>query len=114
LSFFGDNTSGRDYDRRNGMVLVKYYKAYNLSQMQGSRHFESLSERARSAFGAGAGDEPIIYVRDDLVVVDAPIEGAAVLHEDITDEWRSFCENSLGFAVPDYVAREPGLEGDPV
>jgi hypothetical protein len=49
-------------------------------------------------------DDGIVYLCDDLSVVADPIEGRETLFAGDSPEWRDFCAEVLGFAVPDDLA----------
>ena len=61
-----------------------------------------------------AGEEPVVFLHDDFTVTRSMWRGEDVVFDAVTDEWRRFCTEELGFAVPhdlDLVpAKSPSAE----
>ena len=89
--------------------MGKYCRAYTLARL---REFAGWSERAENARPAedergeaeGAprplGDEDILYLQENFTVTDGVFLDEHVVFDEVTPEWVSFCEESLGFEVP--------------
>lgn len=88
-----------------------YCKAYYLRDL---RRFPSWTEKAPSPTRgdtAAAGDEDdgttemtdesIVYVHQDLTVTRSMWHSEDIVYEDVTPDWRRFCEEVLEFSVPD-------------
>lgn len=89
-----------------------YCKAYYLRDL---RKFSSWSEEAVSSNGDPGGadapgdeedateltDDSIVYVHQDFTVTRSMWHGEDVVFDDVTPEWRQFCEEELEFAIPE-------------
>lgn len=81
--------------------MPTYCRAYRLAEL---RRFPGFAEPDPSA-----GEDTVVYLWDDLRVVDSPLAAEPVrLWSDPSPEWREFCVRELGFAVPADLA-----DGDP-
>jgi hypothetical protein len=77
--------------------MRKYCKAYmlkDLRQFSGWRMAPGETEQE-------LGDEDICYLWDDYTVVKSPVQSGGVLFEDVTPEWRDFCQTVLKFEIPE-------------
>jgi hypothetical protein len=74
-----------------------YCKAYRLGDL---RAFPAWAESAGGR-DDGLGVDDIAYVWDDFTVVRTPVlTKEEVIMGQVTQPWRDFCLNVLGFAVP--------------
>ena len=48
-------------------------------------------------------DDDILYLQESLIVTDGIFLDENVIFDDVTDEWTTFCTETLEFAVPDDV-----------
>ena len=71
----------------------EYCKAYYASDLQG------FAGGAPAALLARASDD-VVYVHQDFTVTQSMWHGEDVLVDVVTPEWRAFCEDTLGFALP--------------
>jgi hypothetical protein len=80
-----------------------YMKAYQLRQL---RAFDGWTEPPRTGEpGAGepSSDDDVVFLREDYVVSRSSIVGdGEVVFADVSDAWRDFCRDTLGFVVPDW------------
>lgn len=76
----------------------KYCKALLLKDL---RCFPAL-DRAANARHMPVDDDAVFYIHDNYVVRDGILPEDAAIFDDITDEWKLFCHEKLGFAIPDY------------
>jgi hypothetical protein len=89
------------------MMAHTYYKAYLLGDL---RQYHWWSEKAPEQEQAFT-DETVVYLRDDLVVVQNPIlPDAAIIFDGINQEWTDFCASVLHFAVPEELTSPLELE----
>jgi hypothetical protein len=84
----------------------RYCRAYHLAEL---RRCSCWSENriagggpaaVEGTAGAGLKDEDIVYLHQDLTVTASMWHGEGVIFDQITPEWREFCERQVGFAVP--------------
>lgn len=47
-------------------------------------------------------DEDILYLHDSYIVTDDVFNDEHVVFSDVTDEWKTFCHDTLEFEVPEY------------
>jgi hypothetical protein len=89
----------------------KYCKAYPIARF---REFAGWYEDERNARpvdhepdNAKAGQPrklettDFLYLHDDFTVTDGVLVGKYVIFENVTPEWISFCQTTLGFQPPD-------------
>lgn len=48
-------------------------------------------------------NDDILYMQEDLTVTDGIFRDEHVVFDQVTDAWRTFCTETLGFAVPEDV-----------
>lgn len=87
-----------------------YCKAYYLRALRrfegwGEEHAATATEESGSGdAGEAAGrltSDSIVYVHQDFTVTRSMWHGEAVVFDDVTPEWKGFCEEVLEFAVPE-------------
>jgi len=47
-------------------------------------------------------DDSILYLHESYIVTDGIYNDENVIFDNVTDEWKSFCHETLGFEVPVY------------
>lgn len=92
--------------------MRKYSKAYYLKDL---RKFDGWKELDRPD-AEELNDESIVFVQDNLTVVKDCFEEEDYIYNDVTPEWKQFCEQELQFAIPEdllyaYEEEEEGEEG---
>lgn len=81
-----------------------YCRAYYLKSL---RRFPGWAEsRMRGSARAGSGlgtlaDEDIVYLHQDLTVTRSMWRSEGVVFDQVTPEWRTFCEKELEFQIPE-------------
>ena len=62
-------------------------------------------------------DDSILYLHDSYIVTDGIYKDENVIFENVTDEWKRFCHETLGFEIPVYepieIPSAPEAEGQP-
>ena len=48
------------------------------------------------------GDDDILYLQENYVVTDGIFKDEHIIFDDVTDEWKAFCTESLEFEIPVY------------
>jgi len=51
-------------------------------------------------------DETVLYLQDNYVVTDGIYKDENVIFDDVTEAWKTFCTEDLGFEVPDFAPTE--------
>jgi len=96
----------------------KYCKAYHLKDF---RQFDGWSEgRINWKKNADAeeqlGDDDVVFLHEDYTVTLSIWANENVIFNNVTSEWQDFCNNVLGFKVPDdldlIVAAGSAANGD--
>lgn len=70
----------------------KYCTAYHVSDL---RAFPSFTETHQLA------DDDVVFLHQDYTVTRSIWAGEDVLFDNVTDEWKNFCNTELRFVVPD-------------
>jgi hypothetical protein len=79
--------------------MGQYCKAYPLEAM---RQFSGWREN-----GDPRDDDHIVYVQESYVVTDGIFIDENIVFDEVTDEWKEFCHNTLNFELPDLTAERP-------
>lgn len=76
-----------------------YCRAYTLSAL---RRYPGWHEApAAGATTSSRGDDDVVFVHDDLTVTESAWRDEDVVFADVSEPWRRFLEEELGFHVPD-------------
>src|SRR5260370_12837475 len=78
--------------------MISYCKAYKNSELR--KFYSSHSQPVPLHLER----EDISFLWDDFIVRKSPIQCEEVIFEDITEEWKDFCQNQLSFAVPEQTS----------
>ncbi len=97
-------------------TMGKYCKAYLL---KGMREFGEWSEKAENArmekqekngeeieVTRELTDDAIVYLQEDYIVTDGIFEDENIIFDDVTPDWIKYCQEVLGFEIPDYARAE--------
>jgi len=100
------------------MQMGKYCKAYhaksfrgfsgwreNPSSLRSERKLEEGKEVERRR--AEIHDDDVLYLQESYVVTDGIFKDENVVFDEVTDEWRRYCDEVLEFRIPDYAATPP-------
>ncbi|GHO82460.1 hypothetical protein [Dictyobacter formicarum] len=78
--------------------MRKYCKAYHISEMRQFVNWKEKQEEGESELA----DDAVVYLWDDFTVVRSPIiPDKGLIFDEITDEWKNFCQTTLNFAIPE-------------
>ncbi|HSD46592.1 MAG TPA: hypothetical protein VLB87_08205, partial [Pyrinomonadaceae bacterium] len=77
---------------QNGSAERKYCTAYHVGDL---RRYSSWTETQQLA------DEDVVFLHQDYTVTKSIWAGEDVIFDNVTDQWKDFCNNDLRFAVPD-------------
>lgn len=75
----------------------KYCMAYHLGDL---RRYPAWTENQTAEPQALADDE-VIFLHEDYTVTKSIWSGEDVIFNNVTDQWKDFCNTELRFAVPD-------------
>ena len=76
----------------NGSSERKYCTAYHVSDL---RRYPSWTETQQLP------DEDVVFLHQDYTVTKSIWVGEDVIFDNVTEQWKDFCNNELQFAVPD-------------
>lgn len=71
----------------------KYCTAYHLGDL---RRYPSWTSEVQDL-----SDEDVVFLHQDYTVTKSIWAGENVIFDKVTDEWKTYCNNELRFAVPD-------------
>ncbi|GCF09831.1 hypothetical protein [Dictyobacter arantiisoli] len=78
--------------------MRKYCKAYHLEDL---RRYPRWQEHPVDTNTSALTDETIVYLWDDFTVVESPVLQQGNLFDTVTPEWKTFCTETLNFAIPE-------------
>ena len=94
------------------LEMGKYCKAYLLKDLRAYPKWTEKKENARKEKKEVDGkeievdtvldDESIVYIQENYVVTHGIFIDMNIIFEDVTDEWKDFCHNTLHFEIPVY------------
>ncbi len=47
-------------------------------------------------------DDDFLYLQENYVVTDGIFKDENIIFDNVTPEWQKFCQQNLGFRIPDY------------
>ncbi len=83
--------------------MPRYLKAYPIEQL---RAFSAWADHATEA----GIEEGLVFLDESLVVFADCFEDSGRVFDQVTEEWRTFCRETLGFAVPDWEAESARVQ----
>jgi hypothetical protein len=102
-------------------TMGKYCKAYSLKRL---REFSQWTERTENTrkekqqiddqeveVNRELTDDDFLYLQENYVVTDGIFQDENIIFDNVTPEWKDFCDNTLGFEIPVY---EPVKSSEPV
>ena len=102
-------------------AMGKYCKAYPIKRLREFSHWTEHSENTRKEKNEIDGaevevnrqltEDDFLYLQENYVVTDGIFLDKNIIFDDVTPEWKDFCDNVLGFKVPVY---EPVKVSEPV
>ncbi|MFI8716816.1 hypothetical protein ACIGHF_02855 [Stenotrophomonas sp. NPDC077464] len=101
--------------------MGNYCKAYLLADL---RRFPRWQEQAHNARveseaegGAGAArqlnDDDVVFVQESFVVTDGIFRDENVIFDAVDAEWMTFCQDTLGFCIPEDVVQAIREQAEP-
>lgn len=90
--------------------MRKYSKAYYLKDLRKFSGWEEMDRPDKDELE----DDTIVFVQDNFTVVKDCFEEEDYIYNDVTDEWKEFCEKELKFEIPEDLryAYEEDEEGE--
>lgn len=90
-------------------TLNRYCKAYPIERL---RKFPQWPQNLESSGGNGEEQRNFLYLHDSLIVTRDIFANEQIVFDQITAEWKKFCEEELKFSVPAELNDSP--HGQPV
>jgi hypothetical protein len=63
-------------------------------------------------------DDSILYLQENYIVTDGIFKDENIIFENVTDDWKHFCTETLAFEIPVYepieIPKAPEAEAQPV
>lgn len=92
--------------------MGKYCKAYLAKQLREYPGWSEKKENVRKEKKEVDGkevevdrelnDDSILYLQENYVVTDGIFKDQNVIFDNVTDEWKDYCHNTLAFEIPNY------------
>ncbi len=51
-------------------------------------------------------DDDILYLQEDYTVTDGVFQDENMVFDTVTDEWKAFCHDQLGFSIPGWITSD--------
>lgn len=98
-------------------IMGNYCKAYSLKKLrqfsQWTEHAENTRKENKEIDGKEfevnrkLTDDDFLYVQENYVVTDGIFQDKNIIFDNVTSEWKDFCNKTLQFEIPAY-ATVPG------
>jgi len=81
-------------------TMGSFCKAYALTQL---REFKDWVEKpADPKLPVEDASDRYVYLQENLTVTEGIFLDEHIIFDQVTDEWKEFCESKLRFEVPDF------------
>ena len=93
--------------------MGRYCKAYKLKKL---RQFDSWSEKAENAriekdirdgkeieTIQSLNNDLVVYLQENYVVTNGVFKDESVIFDQVTSDWKRFCNEKLGFTIPEFI-----------
>lgn len=82
-----------------------YCRAYHLRDLRAYGAWREArkdgSEEKEGDDGTELSDDDVVYLHQDFTVTRSMWHGENIVYDDVTPDWRIFCEKDLDFAIPE-------------
>jgi hypothetical protein len=105
-------------------TMGKYCKAYSLKDFRKFNQWTEKSENTRKETKEIDGneievkkeltDEDFLYLQENYVVTDGIFQDENIIFDNVTPEWKDFCNNTLMFEIPVYESVEVQTSAEPI
>ncbi|MBW4506990.1 MAG: hypothetical protein KME64_10805 [Scytonematopsis contorta HA4267-MV1] len=95
-------------------IMGKYCKAYLVSKLRQFDQWREISENVKEEKQQLDGkevevkrvltDDDFLYLQENYVVTDGIFKDENIIFDNVTSEWKDFCQNTLAFEIPVYDA----------
>ena len=107
-------------------TMGQYCKAYHIPNFREYKNWKERAENTRLEKKEVDGKEikaprelkegDFLYLHENYIVTDGIYLDENIIFDDVTDEWKEFCDNTLKFEVPDFeseTVKKPEQKDDP-
>ncbi|HTK06075.1 MAG TPA: hypothetical protein VL485_02815 [Ktedonobacteraceae bacterium] len=77
--------------------MRRYCRVYHLGELRKFPGWKENEVEHKATFS----DETPVYLWDDFTVVESPIVDQGNLFDDVTSQWKEFCQQTLEFTLPE-------------
>lgn len=106
-------------------TVGRYAKAYPVERFRQYQGWTENTANLRKIVKDGEDGEEIEVARElgadeyfilheNFFVTDGIFMDDNVIFDQVTDEWKAFCEQDLGFGVPDWITDDEEMSADEV
>jgi len=78
-----------------------YCKAYHLRDLRAYEAWPAIEARWSSGDSGESTGDRIVFLHQDFTVTESMWHNEGVIFDQVSPEWQNFCEQTLGFKVPD-------------
>lgn len=100
----------------NMATMGKYCKAYSLKKLrqfdQWTENLENTRKEKQQVDGKEVEvkrvltDDDFLYLQENYIVTDGIFKDENIIFDNVTPEWKEFCQKTLAFEIPVYEAVE--------
>lgn len=104
--------------------MGKYCKAYSIEDFskfsQWTERSENLRKETKEIDGKEVEinreltDNDFLYLQENYAVTDGIFQDENIIFDNVTPEWKDFCNNTLMFEIPVYESVEIQASAEPV
>ena len=98
-------------------VMGKYCNAYPIKKLRQFNQWTENLEHARIErkyvdvkdvdVRRALTDDDFLYLQENYVVTDGVFKDENIIFDDVTPEWKEFCQKTLEFEIPIYKVAKP-------
>ena len=95
-------------------TMGNYCKAYSVRKLRKYKGWREYAENVRAETEIVDGeeveirreltDDDFLYLQENYVVTDGVFKDENIIFDDVTPEWVEYCEEKLGFEIPEFAA----------
>ncbi|WP_414582638.1 hypothetical protein [Scytonema sp. PCC 10023] len=95
-------------------TMAKYCKAYSLKKLrqfdQWMENLENTRKEKQQLDGKEVEvkrvltDDDFLYLQENYIVTDGIFKDENIIFDNVTPEWKEFCQKTLAFEIPVYEA----------
>ncbi len=96
-------------------TMGNYCKAYLLKQFRAFPNWQESSTNVRPIAAEEQPDlevirtltdEDVLFLQENYVVTDGVFQDEHIIFDNVTEDWKTFCHEQLGFVIPEYATAQ--------